>query len=103
MKLEPELGGSIRKTVGALRRRDLMAVDLVRTAVAQHDMMDAQLNAYRTFDATSAIEQAKEADGVLDRAACDRNFIPAPLCGIPVSVKDIYLSLIHISEPTRPY
>ena len=90
MKLEPELGGSIRKTVGALRRRDLMAVDLVRAAVAQHDMMDAQLNAYRTFDATSAIEQAKEADGVLDRAACDRNFIPAPLCGIPVSVKDIY-------------
>ena len=64
-----------------------MAVDLVRAAVAQHDMMDAQLNAYRTFDATSAIEQAKEADGVLDRAACDRNFIPAPLCGIPVSVK----------------
>ncbi len=67
-----------------------MAIDLIRAAVAQHDKLDAQLTAYRTFDATSAIEQAKAADGVLDRAARDRNFIPGPLCGIPISVKDIY-------------
>ena len=90
MKQSFVLEESIRDTVEALRQRDMKAVDLVHAAVAQHDTMDAQLNAYRTFDATSAIEQAKEADGVLDRAAYDRNFIPAPLCGIPISIKDIY-------------
>ena len=39
-----------------------MAVDLVSAAVANHNAMDAQLNAYRTFDATTAIEQAKAVD-----------------------------------------
>ena len=67
-----------------------MAVDLVSAAVANHNAMDAQLNAYRTFDATTAIEQAKAADGILDHAFCHPDITTSPLCGIPISVKDIY-------------
>ena len=67
-----------------------MAVDLVRAAIANHDAMDAQLNAYRTFDATAAIEQAEAADSALDRAFSHPDITPAPLCGIPISVKDVY-------------
>ena len=90
LKKSGVLKESIRDTVEALRQRDMKAVDLVHAAVAHHDTLKAQLNAYRTFDATSAIEQAKAADDVLDRAAFNPNIIPAPLCGIPISIKDIY-------------
>lgn len=48
------------------------------------------LHAYRSFDAESAIIQARLADARLDRAADGSGPPPHPLCGLPASVKDIF-------------
>jgi len=66
------------------------SVDLVGAAIERHHALGDALHAYRSFDEEAALEQAEAADAVLDRAA-RRTADPAPpLCGIPVSVKDIY-------------
>jgi aspartyl-tRNA(Asn)/glutamyl-tRNA(Gln) amidotransferase subunit A len=83
------LDGPVVDAVGALRRRDITAVELVGAAVARHARRGAQLAAYKHFDAERALLQATLADEVLDRAA-ERGEAAPPLCGIPVSVKDIY-------------
>lgn len=84
------LRGSLRDAVVALRRRDIAAVELVAAAIARHAELDVQLGAYRSFDAASAIEQARAADVILHEATSHPEVVPPPLCGIPVSVKDIY-------------
>lgn len=81
--------GAVASAVAALRRRELTATTLVEDAIARHEALDDTLGAYGTFDAVGALEQAAAADEVLDRAARGGPEAP-PLCGIPVSVKDLY-------------
>ena len=90
MDADRVLRGSLRAAVVALRQRDIAAVDLVGAGIERHAQLDVQLGAYRSFDATSAIEQARVADMILDEAASHPKVVLPPLCGIPVSVKDIY-------------
>ena len=85
---ERVLRGSLREAVAALRRRDVTSVGLVSAAIGRHTALDEQLGAYRSFDAGFALKQARDADEILDRAG--RTGEPPPLCGIPVSVKDIF-------------
>jgi aspartyl-tRNA(Asn)/glutamyl-tRNA(Gln) amidotransferase subunit A len=83
------LTGPLTEAVGALRRREVTAVDLVEAAVARHERLDGRLGAYKHFDSELAHEQAHSADAELDRAATEGRPAP-PLCGIPLSVKDVY-------------
>ena len=87
---EGVLRGSLRDAVAALRQRDVTAVELVSAAIERHSALDARLNAYKSFDATAAIKGARAADDTLDQAAGDADLTAPPLCGIPVSIKDIY-------------
>lgn len=80
------LAGSVSETVAALRRRDVSAVELTEEALGRHAEHGVALRAYKHFDAEAARSAARLADRTLDRAGESA----PPLCGIPVSVKDIY-------------
>jgi aspartyl-tRNA(Asn)/glutamyl-tRNA(Gln) amidotransferase subunit A len=83
------LNGPIASAIPALRAREVTAVELAEAAIIRHERLDAALGAYKTFDAEGARAQARSADQMLDRAASTGEDAP-PLCGIPVSVKDLY-------------
>ncbi len=76
---------SLRQVAAALRSGELRAADLVEEAIRLHEDRDAAHRAYKLFDADGARAAAARADAMLAGPA------PAPpLCGIPVSVKDLY-------------
>jgi aspartyl-tRNA(Asn)/glutamyl-tRNA(Gln) amidotransferase subunit A len=75
---------SLADTVGALRRRDLTATELVERAIERHERHDGLLHAYKHFDAEGARVEARAADVRLDEGDAP------PLCGVPFSVKDVY-------------
>jgi len=91
MSPSPEalLTGSLVEAVWALRAREVTAEALTRAAIERHESLGATLGAYKYFDAAGALEQAAAADATLDHAAVAGSDAP-PLCGIPVSVKDLY-------------
>jgi len=75
--------------MGALKRGEVTAVDLVREAIVRHDRAGELLSAYKIFDLEGARAAARAAD---ERIAAYRRTgeeVP-PLLGIPVSVKDLY-------------
>jgi aspartyl-tRNA(Asn)/glutamyl-tRNA(Gln) amidotransferase subunit A len=75
----------LRQVADALRRGQVTAIDLAEEAIRLHQDRDAGHRAYKLFDAEGARAAASRADGILAGAS------PAPpLCGIPVSVKDLY-------------
>lgn len=76
--------GSLAETATALRERKLSAVELCEAAVAHHRDLGETLHAYKHFDADAALAAAREAHRALASGK------GGPLCGIPVSVKDIY-------------
>ncbi len=86
---EELLNGPVSAAVAALRARRVKAVAMAEAAIARHETHDAALGAYRHFDADAALASARAADETLDRAHASGRPAP-PLCGIPVSVKDIY-------------
>lgn len=75
---------SIAEIVEKLRARKITATALVEGAVERHEALDEKLHAYKHFDAEGALEAAHAAD----RRLAEGN--APPLCGIPVSVKDLY-------------
>lgn len=75
---------SLADTVGALRRRELTATELVERAIERHERCDELLHAYKHFDPEAARGAARAADARLDEGDAP------PLCGVPVSVKDLY-------------
>ena len=75
---------SIEESAGALRTRDLSAVDLATAYLDRIDARNDHLGAYITVTRDAAIAQAEAADRAL-AAGEDRG----PLHGIPVAVKDI--------------
>lgn len=79
------LESSIARIAAALRRRDVSSRELVEAAIERHAARGEALNAYKCFDAEGARLAAVRADRMLDSGNA-----PAPLCGIPVSVKDLY-------------
>lgn len=80
---DPTLG-SLGDAVAALRSRAVSAVELVEAAIARHESHGELLHAYKHFDADAARTAARAADARLDVGGAP------PLCGIPVSVKDLY-------------
>jgi len=75
----------------ALRRRDVSAVELVEEAIHRHEAHGRRLKAYKLFDEEGARAGARRADAMIDAALrADPDGAPPPMCGIPVSVKDLY-------------
>jgi aspartyl-tRNA(Asn)/glutamyl-tRNA(Gln) amidotransferase subunit A len=83
------LDGSVAEAASALRAGKITARDLVGAAIVRHEERDEALSAYKTFDADAARRQAELADEALARCLNEGTAVP-PLCGIPVSVKDLY-------------
>lgn len=76
---------SLTSAAEALRDHRVSAVDIVEEAIQRHEDRDDLHGAYKLFDADGARTAAARADEML------RGSVPAPpLCGIPVSVKDLY-------------
>jgi aspartyl-tRNA(Asn)/glutamyl-tRNA(Gln) amidotransferase subunit A len=80
----PIVDGSLASIAVALRARRLSATELMEAALARHSEYGAKLHAYKYLDAEGALAGARSADARL--AGGDA----PPLCGIPVSVKDLY-------------
>ncbi len=82
----PRLGSDLGLSdiAGALRRGDFTASDLIESSIDQHVELGVGLGAYKHFDADGAREAAAGADTALAAG------ITPPLCGIPISVKDLY-------------
>lgn len=78
------LDRSVSEIARALRDREISAVELARAAIERHEELDDDLHAYKHFDAEGALAAARVADRLLAEDS------PPPLCGIPISVKDIY-------------
>jgi hypothetical protein len=76
--------GSLRDITRQLRTGEISAGELTESALARHTEHGHRLHAYKHFDAERAREAAGLADARLARADAP------PLCGIPISVKDIY-------------
>ncbi len=75
----------LTEVAAALRQRRCSAAELLEEALRCHAERGAPLNAYKCVDVEGARKGARRADRILDREA-----VPPPLCGLPVSVKDLY-------------
>ena len=76
----------LRSVAAALRRKELSASELLDEALARHDRHTPKLDAYIHLDRDAARRGAEAADRRLEREGAGA----PPLCGIPVSVKDLY-------------
>ena len=79
------LSRSIAHIASALRRGEFSATELMTAALDRHTQFGERLQAYKLFDAESALASARAADQLL--AGADDT---PPLTGIPISVKDLY-------------
>ncbi len=68
----------------ALLKREISSAELVDDALSRHERRGAGLHAYKHLDAQAAKSAARLADDLLASGS------GGPLCGIPVSVKDLY-------------
>ena len=74
----------LAQIAAALLKREVSSTELVEEALSRHERRGATLNAYKYVDEPAARSAARLADDLLASGA------GGPLCGIPVSVKDLY-------------
>ena len=107
---------SITSLAGRIATGELRAVEVAEAALARIASLDEQLGAFLSVTADDALAAARAVDRARDEGAA-----LGKLAGVPIAVKDALcmkgvpttcasrilegyiLSLIHISEPTRPY
>jgi len=74
----------LAQIAAALLKREVSSTELVEEALSRHERRGSALNAYKHMDERAARSGARLADDLLASGA------GGPLCGIPVSVKDLY-------------
>ncbi|MEJ2205409.1 MAG: amidase [Gemmatimonadota bacterium] len=79
------LDDPLANVAAALRERRCSAAELLEEALSRHAERGARFDAYKFLDAEGARRAARQADRILAGGSD-----PPPLCGIPVSVKDLY-------------
>ncbi len=79
------LDGSLAEVADALRRRVVSSTELVTEALRRQSLREPALQAYKHLDPDRALDTARAADRMLANGS-----EAGPLCGIPVSVKDLY-------------
>ena len=75
---------SLRSTAARLRSGEITAVELTEQAITAHEQNRDRYAAYKHFDAEAARADARIADARITAGDAP------PLCGIPISVKDVY-------------
>ena len=85
MATEEILKHSLQSIATALRQGEYTAQELTELAVARHQALGVNLNAYKTWSVEAARQAAQVADAVF-AAKGDLG----PLQGIPISVKDLF-------------
>lgn len=85
MDMTSPLDLSLPELARVLRAGELSAADLAEEAIARHEARGGHLEAYKHFDA----DAARAGAGRADRMLAAQGEAP-PLCGVPVSVKDLY-------------
>ena len=75
----------LRHIHNQLRAGEISATDLVQSCVDAYDSTESQLQAYKTWNGDSALQQAQAIDALL-AAGLDLG----PLMGIPISAKDLF-------------
>jgi aspartyl-tRNA(Asn)/glutamyl-tRNA(Gln) amidotransferase subunit A len=75
---------SVAAVAASLREGTLSAAALVEGAISLHSQHGEAFQAYKMFDADGATAAARKAD------ECLASGNPGPLCGVPISVKDLY-------------
>ena len=78
---------TIHEVQAKLSARELSAVELTRAVLDRIRATDDRLHAYLHVCADDALSQAEAADRTLAAGAS-----PSPLCGIPISLKDVILT-----------
>jgi aspartyl-tRNA(Asn)/glutamyl-tRNA(Gln) amidotransferase subunit A len=76
---------SIREAADLVRKKKASPVELTRACLARIDRLNPVLNAFITITAESALEQAREAEGELNRGQWR-----GPLHGVPIALKDLF-------------
>ena len=74
---------SIEEAASKLRAGELSSVELTKSCLHRIDQVEEYVNAFITLDGEHALEQAEQADKILQKG--EEN----PLCGIPISIKDL--------------
>jgi len=74
---------TIHKLTELLTRREISAVELLRTVLDHIDTMEKKVGAFISLTPELAMPQAENADRLLQAGQ------GGPLCGIPVSIKDV--------------
>lgn len=76
---------TIREASTLIQRGELSPLELVETTLERIGRLNPKVNAYITVMTEEALEAAKRAE----QAVAKRKW-PGPLCGIPVSLKDLF-------------
>ena len=100
-----------------IHAREISSVEVTEAHLNRISEIDGDINAFLHVGADEAIAAATS----VDEALAARETPTSPLAGVPLALKDVFtttdapttcgskmlegymLSLIHISEPTRPY
>ncbi|MHB8231718.1 MAG: Asp-tRNA(Asn)/Glu-tRNA(Gln) amidotransferase subunit GatA [bacterium] len=73
-----------------LRRNEVKSIDIVNSYIKRIGELDPEVSAYLYADFEEAVKNAEDADRVIESATLSgKDF--APLTGIPLSIKDIFL------------
>jgi amidase len=78
------------EAAAAVRRREVSPVELVEHALDRIARLDAQVGAFVTITADSALDQAKAAEQAV-QSASDPSGLP-PLLGVPTAIKDLNMT-----------
>ena len=74
---------SIEEAASKLRAGELSSVELTKSCLDRIDQIEEHVNAFITLDSENALQQAEQADKLLQKGEDN------PLCGIPISIKDL--------------
>ena len=102
---------TVSEAAREIKSKKLSPVELAESLLERIEATDDALKAWITIDREEVLTNAKHRE-----EEAERGDIRGALHGVPVGLKDIFytagmktaagskvLSLIHISEPTRPY
>lgn len=79
---------TIKQTQEGLKSKDFSSFELTKACLSQVKKLEPKINAFITVCEKEAIEQAKNADKLLNNLTIEQLNNTYPLLGIPISIKD---------------
>lgn len=81
---------TIEEAQEGLKKKKFSAVELTKACLNRIEEVDKKINAFITVCEKEALEEAKKADKIINHKLSTINHMP--LLGIPIGVKDLYLT-----------